>query len=230
MAAETEANRSAPPASGPPPTPEQADTAFLDHLRQAGLVHELTDSLRGILLERLEPRDDEDARRLDLLALYYGTEDPEVRARRMQKDRWVLHDDQDRVSAHDLVRRLTELAPELGEVSLERIGSDDGPLVLRAGEHLSAVTDVEEDDDDLDTGQIDLSEIEEQVSVTVRSLVRAVNVLLDRHGVRERFVPLRGDGRREAFLAAGVSEALSLCNGACLEEDSPERLMEFAAW
>ena len=177
-------------ASLPPPTPDQADTAFASKLKEAGLLSELSDTLLMVLLERVDAKDDEDARRLDLLSLYYlGGDDTEVAERRRAVDRWIVHDERRPVNAHAIVRKLAALAPELGEVSLERIGSDDGPLVVRAGDHLSAVTDDE-----------------------------------------ERWVQLRGDGRREGFVAIGVTEAMLLCRYDCLEEDDPERLMEFGAW
>lgn len=205
-------------ASLPPPTPDQADTAFASKLKEAGLLSELSDTLLMVLLERVDAKDDEDARRLDLLSLYYlGGDDDEVAKRRQGADRWFVHDERRPVNAHAIVRGLAALAPELGDVSLERIGTDDGPLVVRAGDHLSAVTDDEEED-------------EAEGYITVRGLVGALNVLLERNDVRERWVQLRGDGRREGFIAVGVTEAMLLCRYDCLEEDDPERLMEFGAW
>ena len=208
----------APPgASLPPPTPDQADTAFASKLKEAGLLSELTDTLLMVLLERVDAKDDEDARRLDLLSLYYlGGDDPEVADRRRTDDRWFLHDERRPANAHAIVGRLSRLAPELGDVSLERIGSDDGPLVVRAGDHLSAVTDEEEEDS--------------EGYITVRGLVGALNVLLERNDIRERWVQLRGDGRREGFVAIGVTEAMLLCRYDCLEDDDPEHVMEFGAW
>lgn len=209
----------APPgASLPPPTPDQADTAYASKLKEAGLLGELSDTLLMVLLERVDAKDDEDARRLDLLSLYYlGGDDEEVATRRRAVDRWLVHDERRPANAHAIVRRLAQLAPELGDVSLERIGSDDGPLVVRAGDHLSAVTDDEEEE-------------AEHGYITVRGLVGAFNVLLERNEIRERWVQLRGDGRREGFIAVGVSEAMLLCRYDCLEEDDPEKLMEFGAW
>ena len=125
--------------------------------------------------------------------------------------------------------RLGAITPELGPDTLERIGSDDGPLVLRAGEHLAAVTDPEEEEE-LDTGPIDLSELEESATITVRGLVRAVNILLDRFGVRERLVPLPSDGRREAYGALPVAEAMTLCRAGALDVTNAERLFDLAAW
>lgn len=208
----------APPGvSLPPPTPDQADTAFASKLKEAGLISELSDTLLMVLLERVDAKDDEDARRLDLLSLYYlGGDDDEVAARRRSIDRWFVHDERRPVNAHTIVGRLANLAPELGDVSLERIGSDDGPLVVRAGDHLSAVTDEDAEED--------------EGYITVRGLVGALNVLLERNDIRERWVQLRGDGRREGFVALGVTEAMLLCRYDCLEEDDPERVMEFGAW
>ncbi len=211
----------------PPPTPAQQDRAFTERLRGAGLLGELTDGLLEVLLERVDPGGDEQARRLDLLSLYYeGSGDPEVAARRAAVDRWLLHRDGEAANAHAIVRRLASLAVELGPVGLERIGSVDGPLVVRAGEHLSAVTDGEEDID-ADAGDPHAAEPE---TITVRGLVRALNVLLDRHQVRTRWVALASDGRREAFVTLGVAEAMLLCRSGDLEHASPEEVIEFAAW
>lgn len=186
-------------------------------MKEAGLISELSDTLLMVLLERVDAKDDEDARRLDLLSLYYlGGDDDEVAARRRSIDRWFVHDERRPVNAHTIVGRLANLAPELGDVSLERIGSDDGPLVVRAGDHLSAVTDEDAEED--------------EGYITVRGLVGALNVLLERNDIRERWVQLRGDGRREGFVALGVTEAMLLCRYDCLEEDDPERVMEFGAW
>lgn len=220
----------APVSQTPPPTPADQDRAFADRLRRAGLLGELTDGLLEVLLERVDPRGDEQARRLDLLTLYYeGGGDAEVASRRARSDRWLLHQDGEPSNAHAIVRRLAALAPELGPVSLERIGTDDGPLVVRAGDHLSAVIDHE---DDFDTGEIDLTELDADAGemISVRGLVRALNVLLDRHQIRERWIGLASDGEREAFVALGVAEAMLLCRSGELEHASPEEVMEFAAW
>jgi hypothetical protein len=195
-----------------------------------GLLGEMTDALLAIFQETASSTTDADARRLDLLVRYYHANgDAEVMRRRRLADRFFLHDADVPASARDLVERLAALAPELGRVTLERIGSDDGPLVLRAGEHLAAVTDPEEDEE-LDTGQVDLTELEEAASITVRGLVRAQNILLDRFGIRERLVPLPSDGRREAYVALAVAEAMNLCRDGGLDVSNAERLFDLAAW
>ncbi|MBX3250604.1 MAG: hypothetical protein KF901_25730 [Myxococcales bacterium] len=226
------AEESIPPAGRfdlPAPTTE-ADAAFVAALRRAGVASELVDPLLAQLSALVPAKPDDDERRLDLLILYYeGNGDEESAFRRRKADRFFLHDAREHASARELVFRLAFLAPELGDVTLERIGSDDGPLVLRAGDHLSAVTDPEEEEE-LDTGEIDLSELEQSTSITVRGLVRALNVLLERHGVRERLVPLPCDGRREAYVALPLQEAMDLCRAGGLDEPSPERLLELAAW
>ncbi len=214
----------------PPPTPDQEDRAFVDRLRSAGLLTELSDGLLEVLVDRVDPRSDAHARRLDMLALYYdGGGDAQTAKRRTHRDRWLLHRDGEPSNAHAIVHKLAALAPELGAVSLERIGTEDGPLVVRAGDHLSAVTDHE---DDVDTGEIDLTGLDQEGGemISVRGLVRALNVLLDRCGVRERWVPLASDGEREAFVVLGVAEAMLLCQSGDLEHPSPEEVMEFAAW
>jgi len=218
------------PVSGPPPTPEATDRSYVRALQGAGLMAELSEMLMAVLLDSVEPHEDEDARHLDLLELYYAGGDAEdVATRRRAADRFFVHHAEDVVNAHQLVSRLSALVPEIGTVSLERIGSDDGPLVLRAGEHFSAVVD-EPEEEEMDTGQIDLTELEPETSITVRGLVGSINVLLDRNDVRSRLVPLTSDGEREAYVCCGVAEAMVLCRDGYLEAEDPERLMEFCAW
>lgn len=219
--------------AAPPPTPAQEDVAFVHSLRGAGLLEDLTDTLLQVFLERLGATHHADARRADLLELYYQAGgDDELARRRVVQDRFLLHHSEDETSAHEIVRRLLALLPELPtSVRLERIGenSDDGPLVLRGGEHLSAVDD-EEEEADLDTGEIDLSGLNDKPTIAVRSLVSAVNVLLERHNVRRRLLLLRSDGLREVYVATGATEAVTLCKRGCLELDDPTLLFEFAAW
>lgn len=218
--------------AAPPPTPAQADVAFVHSLRSAGLLEDLSDTLLQVFLERLGATHDADARRADLLELYYQAGgDSELARRRVVQDRFLLHHSEDETSAHEIVRRLLALLPELPtSVRLERIGenSDDGPLVLRGGDHLSAVDDAYEAD--LDTDQVDLMALDEQPTIAVRSLVSAVNVLLERHNVRRRLLLLRSDGLREVYIATGPTEAVALCKSGCLEVEDPGRLLEFAAW
>ena len=102
-----------------------------------------------------------------------------------------MHSDDFAVSAHQLVEALASVNPEVAPVELQRIGADDGPLVLRAGEHFSAVID--EDDEGAEQG-----------TVAVRALVRALNALLARAQVNERLVPLVPGESRELYV--GVTE------------------------
>ena len=57
-----------------------------------------------------------------------------------------------------------------------------------------------------------------------------MNVLLDRNGVRERFVPLRSDEPREIYVAVPLTEAIELTRLGHLEEESPEAVMELCSW
>ena len=212
----------------PPPTPDDTDRAFMISLRDAGLLRDLTDPLLAVIQESTNSMADSEARRMDLLSLYYRANgERSISKRRILQDRFFYYVSGEPVNAHGLVKRLAAVAPEVGAVSLERIGTDDGPLVLRAGEHLSAVTD-DDEDDQLDTGEVDLATLEATISVS--GLVRAMNVLLERCEVRERLVPLPSDGRREAYVAMGVVEAMLLCRTGHLDEESPETLMDFCAW
>jgi hypothetical protein len=130
----------------------------------------------------------------------------------------MLYAMDDGLTASELAERLLALTPEIRDASLERIGGRHGALVLRAGDHLCALEDEHEDDKGL-------------VTVSVRELVRAVNVLLDRCGVRMRLVGLAGDGAREAYFAqTSMGSALQLANADYLDAEDAETLMQRAAW
>lgn len=212
---------------------DEDDRVFLDALRAVRLLGELdAEELLRVASEVPEGAD-EDARRATLLELYYDAAgDSGASARRRRADRFFMQRVGEPATAAGLVARLVELTPELPEVGLERIGGQDGPLVVRAGEHVVAVLD--DDEEDLESGEFDLAEGERPESgvpmVTVRGLVRALNVLLDRHGVRERLVSLCGDEAREVYVGLGVGEAMQLVRAGYLEDDDAEEVMELGAW
>ena len=66
--------------------------------------------------------------------------------------------------------------------------------------------------------------------VTVRGLVRGVNVLLGRRDVRERLIPLRSDVMREVYVALPLTEAIELARAGWLEEENAEDVMELGGW
>jgi len=209
------------PSSLPPPLPEDEDRAFFTALSEAGVLEELGDTLRLVLSEQAGVGD-ADKRRLDLVEFYYAASGDESTSRRRRlKDRFFAHHDDQPTSAKQLVESLQEILPELEGVHLARIGGDDdGPLVLRSGELFAAVAD-ETDDEEAD---------EESGQITVRGLVHAMNVLLDRAGVRERLVALPGDGRREIYMGLPLASAMVLCREGLLDAEDPEELMDAAAW
>lgn len=190
--------------------------AFYSALRGAGVAQELSDPLIEVLMDMVGPKA-EAARRLDLLELYYAAgSDIDASRRRSKTDRMLVHHTGLRENAHAVVVRLALANPELLGVRLERFGGDDGPLVLRAGERVSAVNE-----DDGEEG--------EPGSLAVRSLVQAFNVLLARADVGARLVLLPGDGQREMYVGVGREEALALCRAGFLDEDDPERVLEFCS-
>lgn len=235
-------NESSPPGEEPRPrsiSPQRLaaqllddeDRAFLDALRDAGLLSELDpDELLRVATEVSDG--DAERRRVSLLELYYGAGgDEQAAARRRLADRFFLQRLGEPATAASLVARLADLTPELPGVRIERIGGGDGPLVLRSGDHMAAVLD--EYEEETDTDEFDLAEAEARrrsPMVTVRGLVRAINVLLDRFRVRERLVSLRGDDEREVYVSLAVTEALHLANAGHLEDVSPEDVMNLAAW
>ncbi len=211
-----------PPAGEPHPQAPSAahskrDEEFLRLLHAAGLATELdTEQLLAIAADLGDSG--VDSRRMDILELYYrGNDDTSVALRRRSSDRFFMHNAYFTVDAHQLVASLASLNPEVAPVELQRIGSDDGPLVLRAGEHFSAVAD--EDD-----------EVSEQGTVAVRALIRALNVLLAKAGVAERLVPLVPDESRELYVGVTQAAAMTLLQGGCTELSGPAALREFAGW
>ena len=211
---------------------DEGDRVFLEALKKAGLLAELDEEELLRVASELESNDDE-GRRVEMLELYYSAASiAEASSRRVGADRFFLQRVGAPATAASLVGRLAALLPELERVELERIGGGDGPLVIRAGEHFSAVLDDYEEE--TETGEFDEAEIELRRGavpmVTVRGLVRAMNVLLDRHEVRERLVSLRGDAEREVYVALGVSEAILLARAGYLEDDDAEDVMDLGAW
>lgn len=230
----------------PPPPPARArrpiedlldaeELAFVGAVRDAGLAPDLAgEELRraASLMRESSVELDPLSRRVDLLEAYYAAGgDVAVSRTRRSVDRFLMQRETDPVTAGQLVTRIAELTPELGHVTLERVGGSDGPLVLRAGEHLAALLDDYEES--LETGEIDVRELEEQrkagTMVTLRGLIRAVNTLLERHGVRERFVALRSDPAREVYVATPLTEAIELARAGHLEDDA-EEVVELGCW
>jgi len=195
----------------------QRDEDFVRLLNAAGLACELdTRQLSAITSNLQESR--VDSRRMDILELYYrGNDDSSVASRRRKSDRFFMHNDYFSVNAHELVSSLANLNPEIVPVTLQRIGTDEGPLVLRTGEHFSAVSD--DDDEEAEKG-----------TVAVRAVVRAVNALLAKAEVGERLVPLVPDAARELYVGVTEKGAMTLLQGGCTELCAVAALREFASW
>lgn len=209
-----------------------ADRAFADALRGVGLAPDLAgDELARVArAARATPGIE---REVDILEAYYGANGDEALSHtRRGVDRFLCQRADDATGTTALLNHLGALAPELGEISLERIGGgDEGPLVLRAGEHFAALLDDYEEN--LETGEIDLRDVEaarQGQAVTLRGLIRALNGLLDRFGVRERMVPLRSDEDREVYVALPLTEALELARQGYLDEEDAADVMELGCW
>ncbi|MEM9192356.1 MAG: hypothetical protein AAGF12_24490 [Myxococcota bacterium] len=205
------------------------DRFFIDQLRAAELLSDLdTDEPTSLMQEAREAPGP--GRRITLAWLYYHANgDQERSLARRRSDRCFTYSDGEPVTAAQLVQRLAEINTELVGVKLERIGNDEGPLVLRSGEHVAGIVD--DYDDLLDTDEIDLRDLEpEGKTISVAGLVHAFNVLLEKEGVRERLVALESDEERELYVGVTLSGALTLCREKLLEEEDPEELMEHAGW
>jgi hypothetical protein len=192
-----------------------SDADFVAALRDAGVAadlhgQELTRAARAVR------HTETNARRIDLLDAYYGAGgDALTSQRRRAMDRWFPYNASQRLDATELVIRAQMVLPELPAARLERIG---GALVLRAGEHVCALEDEQDD-------------LPDAPSISVRDLVRAFNVLLERHNVRVRLVGLIGDGQREVYLGLRtVAAAMALVKGDYLEPADAETLVDLTNW
>ncbi len=196
---------------------ESKDSEFVRTLQGAGLAADL-DETELATIARTVQESQVDVRRMEILESYYdGRGNPHDGTRRAKADRFFAHHERDAVTAHEVVARLAILNPEISPVHLQRIGTDDGPLVLRSGEHFSAVADDDDDGSEADT-------------VAVRAIVRAFNALLDRAGIEVRLVPVRPDDNRELYIGANKDGAAALLRAGYLESLTEESLAEFAHW
>jgi hypothetical protein len=219
-----------PPAARPAaPSFDEEDRTFVAAMRDAGLCSELEDAELERVIAYIGSRRGL-GRRVDMLEAYYSANgDGEVARRRIASDGFFLQREDEPINAHGLVKRFSRLVPDLRRVVIERIGTDDGPIVLRAGEHVAAVVDDYEED--LETGEIDLREIDEgPPTISVLGVVRALNVLMQKHSIRYRFVPLASDQAREVYVTTTVAEAMTLANGGYLDLDDAEQLLDLASW
>ena len=211
-----------PPAEDLHPQEESApyskrDEDFVRILNAAGLACELdTRQLSGIAIDLEESR--VDSRRMDILGAVLSRQRRCVGRVAPPQQRPVLHA-QRLLFGECASARLVLGEPQSRDraVKLQRIGTDEGPLVLRAGEHFSAVTD--EDDEDAEGG-----------TVAVRALVRALNSLLAKAEVSERLVPLVPDESRELYVGVTEEGAMTLLQGGCTELSAVAALREFASW
>lgn len=207
-------------------------TLFVEQLQDAGLLGDMDDGwLAAYTPRRGEPR--ATSRRLDLLRAWYepsADDAPAGVARdRRRADRFLLHEVDDPADAAALVDRLDTLTPELPQLRIERLGSADGPLVLRAAGTVVPILDDEASG--LDTNEIDLTEVEDAPeTVSVRSLVAAVNALLARAGGDARLVPLAPDATREAYVGVPRAAAEALLEAGLLEDGDVASLAEHAGW
>ncbi len=206
------------PASEAAKAPAPEDLRFINELSANGLLSELDgDELRRIL--GASQAVSEAGRHLDILDAYYdGDGDDAVAERRCHEDRYFSLVDTQRIGANGICQRLAALCPLLDDCCVERIGSDDGPLVIRSGDHVVAIIDDYEES--LDTDEIDLRGLDDTPTVTVQAIVQAINTILDRIGDERRFVPLRGDVHREAYVGIPIDAAIDLCRAGFLELDT----------
>jgi hypothetical protein len=211
------------------PGPTVEDLRFVNELSAAGLLDDLHGEELARITRTITEVDDPGKRQLDLLLAYYDVgRDLNASEARRRKDRFYMLANEDVVSAPNIVARLAQLNPELGDdVILERLGGEDGPLVLRAGEHVVGVVD--EYEETLETDEIDLRGLEAE-TITLRGIVQAVNILLGRAGAAHRMVPLLGDDAREAYVAATRASIIELYRAGFLDFEDRHELEEHCSF
>lgn len=206
--------RSNPPMASAVPT---EDAQFAAALRASGIASELTETELARLIPQLDSSEPH-TRRTDLLHAYYEAGGDALAAQRRQAtDRWFLYRADDGLNAPQLLARLLNVVPELSGAELERVGGENGTLVVRAGDDVCALEDEREG--------------EGGATVSVCDLVRAINVLLDRRLVRARIVGLWCDGTREAYVGLpSVTSAITLSNADYLAVADAEALLDLTGW
>jgi hypothetical protein len=224
---------SEPPASALAPTPSVTadDVRFAAALRSSGIASELTDAELARAIASQPGRgatQSAPGRRLDLLASYYSAENDALAAQRRQAtDRWFMFQAAEGLSAPQLLARLLDVVPELQGTALERVGGSDGTLVVRAGDDVCAL----EDERDEQPSSSPRADAPHASTISVCDLVRAINVLLDRRGVRARLVGLIGDGQREGYLGLpSVTAAIVLSSADYLAVADAEALLDLTGW
>lgn len=195
----------------------EAELSFVTAMRDASLLGELHGE--EMLAVATQIGDGAD-RRVELLEAYYRAGGDAIRATtRARVDRFFLQRADRLATLPELVATLADLVPEIGGIKLARAFGDDGDFVLESADDRVALVDEEEDDD-----------FDAKDTISLRAVMRAVNVLMERRGVRERFVSLCGDEVRELYAAVGVTEAVALANAGCLEDTDPTAVMQLGSW
>jgi len=208
------------------PLPDEIE--FINDLSAADLVGELAEAeLKVLSLSLGDVRGIN--RRIDLLAAYYDAGGDSVASlRRRKTDRFFVLRDQDSETAVTVVERLSEVLPELPGLGIQRIGDgEDSALLLCSGDQIAGVVDDYELL--LDTDEVDLRMLEDR-TLSVRSIVQAVNMLLERMSIEERMISLKSDLHREVYVAMNREAAERLAKASRIDEIDADETIEHACW
>ena len=217
------AHASQPPQSERPASPlltlAASDADYVAALQNADLARELDEGEFLRITSLLPEGPANSARHLDMLLVHYASRgDLETRARREQADRFIAYAEQGGETVSGVVGRLARLTRELHGLHLER-ATDAPDTELRLVTATASVPLTEEDNEQHIAN-----------SITVRAVVRACNKLLRGNSVAVRFVPLKPDGGREAYVGVRLDQALKLLGAGCLEDTNDDDMRMFAGW
>lgn len=148
-----------------------------------------------------------------LLERYYrGDGDVDAGLMRLRHDRMVIHRQEDRATAREVVARLRLAAAELGPLAL--IEEPDGRLVLRTHGAYQPLHPALLESERLDVDGVPF----ERRTIEVRALVGATNALLSQRDLPVRFVPLALRDGVEAYAGLLPADALVLDAAGLLAE------------
>jgi hypothetical protein len=207
---------------GPPRLVPSGDLDFLRALKAARLLGELSvERPPRICYE--EARPGVLARRQSILRTYFSADgDEEASLRRRLQDRYFALAADDPASAAELVTRLATITPELPDLRLAQLHETTHrtSYALKSGGSISRIAD--------EWARLSVGRDGPAIThaLPVRSIVRALNELLDGAGTPQRLAPLLTDRTIDVYVGIGHESAAMLSEGGYLEDIDIEDVIE----